>query len=129
VAVYELNEEAIKRELRGRGAEARAALLRRILESKFADFESQFIQQFFTRRKQGTAPEGYGYTGSWNVVPNPLYQAGDLMFLGPKRSVDSLIPDQFRTRQSALRVTLWRLTEVTSVIDASGYKMTVAGHR
>ncbi|MDI7218856.1 late control protein [Leptospira santarosai] len=84
-------------------------------------FENYFIEQ-----KNSTMPEQNGWTFSCSTVPNPLYQIGDKVHLGP---IDergwTVIPPDIRSCRKNAKAKLWRLAKHTWTHDASGVKQDV----
>jgi hypothetical protein len=124
--VYVLNEAKIRAALRRLGATDRAELLQTILAADFREFERDLLPVYFTRRRMSTAPEGFaGLSCTWNVIPYPHYQVGDLVWQGPPEGGESLLAPFFQTQKKNLRFTLWRITQVQWKHDGSGVKQSV----
>ncbi|TGL39625.1 hypothetical protein EHQ53_13975 [Leptospira langatensis] len=118
---WELNPDAVRAELQKRGLSDQTALMQEILSAGEQEFLDKLRQQYFKKVIQTTAPEGYGFTAKLDVVFNPNFQIGDLVFMGSEKSP---IPPQFKSKKGNNR-TLWRITELESKISGGGYSMSV----
>lgn len=119
--IWEIDQDKIKAALKARKFKDQAALVAEIQSAGFQDLD-KLKKLYFTKRTTTTAPEGSGYTCKAKIIPNPLMQVGDRVFLG---SEASLIPPQFKSRFKNATTpddrTLWRITSITQTIDASNY--------
>ena len=132
VTVWEINSENIKKALSKGSIKDKGALLKDILATPIEDIDKFIKAGYITPRQTTTAPEGFGYTGKLKIIPNPDMQVGDMVFIGSKASI---IPGQFKTRYKSVpgfisgaltppiidKGTLWRITSISQVIDASNY--------
>ncbi|MDI7202077.1 late control protein [Leptospira santarosai] len=133
-----LNMDKVNEKARGNKDEATAEL-NRIMAASFEEFilpDDKITEEggpihedfrgYFTPQPNSTMPEQNGWTFSCSTVPNPLYQIGDKVHLGP---IDergwTVIPPDIRSCRKNAKAKLWRLAKHTWTHDASGVKQDV----
>jgi hypothetical protein len=129
VTTYVLNTEKIKSEVRGQPVGAAARRVAQIISSDFdTDWES-LKREYFIKKNTSTVSSstGQGYTAKCDVVPNPMYQIGDTVFLSPEPEY-SLIPPTFQSKEpenGGSPKGLWRISAIEQTISSDGYDMNV----
>lgn len=122
-----LDANKVRAALRSRSISSQAELVNQIVQSSQEDFlkPGGLREQYFTRVPYQTAPEGTGYTGNFNVVPNPIYMAGDRVWLGPKEADgQSGILPQYKTLKEK-PFTVWTMNSIEDSISGGGYTQSV----
>lgn len=139
--VLTLNQDRIEKELRGiKDSKKRSELAQEVSSLKYDDFlldlksANSKYRKFFKEEKYSTAPEMLGMEFNVNVVPNPLYQIGDLALVGVTDSDSnnrgqsdgaSVVPPILRSIRNSERLTYYRIASVTWTHDPSGVKQEV----
>lgn len=130
VVTYQLNPDKVKGKLQSMSTPEQIKYLQDILSSGAQDFPA-LRDQYFDKIATTTAPEGYGYSAKLNVVLNPLYQIGDLCWLGPPDDLTySPIPGKFRTKShssglGAFQRSIYRLVSQDVNISGGGFSHSV----
>ena len=113
IVSYRLRPERIRNAIEGVEADgivAQTNLVRELLSTQ--DFEQ--IEHFFDPYESTTAPQGFGYRITAEMLGNPL-------FLPPNQIIiNNGFPDRIGGNQAK-----YYLDKVTHVLDKSGYKMSV----
>jgi hypothetical protein len=130
VIVYELNEKAVKKELKESGSNKNALAIVQDIVLK-EDLTPLLLDKYFIARPQATAPEGSGYIIKIKCLPNPLYQIGDKALFCPayqNAPKNHPVPDIFRSRENSDGK--WsKVYQVTSlehnITGSGGYTMDV----
>ncbi|ATN94954.1 late control protein D [Leptospira phage LE3] len=130
VDVYELNMDAINREMKSLPPGDRIKRVLEVLNSGSEEFMADLLPKYFRKSKTTTAFEGNGYTAKMEIVPNPDIQIGDKAFLGNggSRDAKSVIAPRFKSVQKGgviQKNTLYRVVEVSQKIGSSGYTMSL----
>ena len=128
VDVYELNMDAINREMKSLPPGDRIKRVLEVLNSGSEEFMADLLPKYFRKSKTTTAFEGNGYTAKMEIVPNPDIQIGDKAFLGNGGSSDqtSMIAPRFKSVAKGgviQKNTLYRVVEISQKIGVSGYSM------
>lgn len=126
-----LNETTVKNALKRVNAKEQTDLTKAIFALNYEDFRDETkgtfntitvngrqypLQQFFELKTYQTAPEGGGQEYNITVVPNPLYQIGDLCWLGAKDDkTQSLIPQTFKTliNPKTNKISYYRISKIS----------------
>jgi len=126
VTVYVLNKEKIRKEVAGKPIGEASRRVAQIISSNFETDWEKLKNEYFIKTRTSTVSNvnGAGYTAKCKVVPNPLYQIGDKIFLGA--SENSLIPPTFRSKISFGKETcIWRIVGIEQTISSDNYEMTL----
>lgn len=150
VSVYELDTAKVKAVLEsayGKGLKDAEALVEQINSSSTEDLYGSggLYETYFKQNHVVTKPEGEGFTSSFEVVANPLFNLNDRVWLGLRKkqvksentfvnrnfktpNETSGIAEKFRTNpesEETIKKTLWHFTAIEQSITTDGYRMNV----
>lgn len=147
VSVYELDTAKVRVVLRDRKNKSVKDAYELVAKINSMSQEELYgtgglYETYFKQSQVNTYPEGQGYTASFEVVANPLFNINDPVWLGMNTIKDesgipkflrnpemaSGIPEKFRTNGSSaelIKKTLWHFTSIEQSISTDGYKMNV----
>jgi len=151
VNVYTLDAPKVKAILTAEGARGgvstQAELVQQMIDSTPEDLYGSggLYETYFKSEKCTTYPEGEGFTCSFDVVANPLFNLNDRVWLGlRKKQIKSTntfvnrnfknpdetsgISEKFRTNPTddgTIKKTLWHFTSIEQSITTDGYRMNV----
>jgi len=124
-----LNDTTVKAKVKSLSPKDQTDVTKAIVALNYEDFKDETtgnfksitvngkkydLKQFFELKTFQTAPEGGGQEYSITVVPNPLYQIGDLCWLGAKdENTQSLIPQTFSTRVNKNKTSYYRISKIS----------------
>lgn len=121
---YVLNPSLIDKAMRGKPLAEKNALMKAIMNAGI-DEVPKFRKLYFDAQPRSNTASGLGWTAKSDVVPNPLYQIGDMFFFGNDGSKESLIPGKYQS-QKGKKATLWRTTAIDQSMEGqNAYNMTM----